>query len=183
MASNGKWVNPRPHLADPETGLAFQSLSAYLGGIQPFVPVLTASTTDPTLGTGGEAHGEYIITGPICYYWGMILFGSAGFTAGSGTYRISLPVPGRATYAPSGVSASRLTVPGSSIRYSMGTHNNVAAQAVTSISFPGYYINFGITYQSTILTGISSITATTGGGPGAGDLFLWSMWYFVDTNA
>lgn len=56
-----------------------------------YVPTLTASTTNPTLGTGGSATGSYIQWGKTIIGQGRILFGST-MTAGSGTYKIALPV-------------------------------------------------------------------------------------------
>src|SRR5688572_17632849 len=58
-----------------------------------YTPALTASTTNPTLGTGSGQQGRYYrdpITGLV---WGQarIAFGTSGTNAGSGTYRISLP--------------------------------------------------------------------------------------------
>lgn len=56
-----------------------------------FTPALTASTTNPTLGTGSTA------TADVQYHQGFvtirydIVFGSAGVAAGSGTYQLSLP--------------------------------------------------------------------------------------------
>ncbi len=56
-----------------------------------YTPVLAAQTTAPTVGSGGAQLGEYqdnqgIITGTF-----MVSFFTAGITAGSGEYGISLP--------------------------------------------------------------------------------------------
>ena len=60
-----------------------------------WVPVLTALTTNPTLGTGSIQSGRFVqdprtrtVQG-----WGIIQFGTSGAAAGSGIYEISLPVP------------------------------------------------------------------------------------------
>lgn len=64
-----------------------------LGGpITMFTPTLTATTTAPTLGTGGEAKGWWcrqsgIVTGGVIFR-----FGTSGVNAGSGTYEVLLPV-------------------------------------------------------------------------------------------
>src|SRR3954462_14655862 len=55
-----------------------------------YVPVLTASVTDPTLGTGGILVGKYYKIFDQIYVWGEFRFGT-GATIGSGVYRISLP--------------------------------------------------------------------------------------------
>lgn len=66
-----------------------------------FTPTLTATTTNPTLGTGGAATGVYVDLGPFVLGWGNILFGSASTSAGSGNYRIALPIAANATNHPS----------------------------------------------------------------------------------
>jgi hypothetical protein len=52
---------------------------------------LTASTTNPTLGTGGAVTMDYRRDGDECEVIAQFLFGTAGTAAGSGTYRLSLP--------------------------------------------------------------------------------------------
>jgi hypothetical protein len=61
-------------------------------GSASYTPVLTASTTNPVLGTGAVASAKYLLWGGrMCSYWGNITAGST-FTAGSGQYFVSLPV-------------------------------------------------------------------------------------------
>lgn len=69
-------------------GTAFPGYTAY-------TPVLTASTTNPTLGTGSVASGRYIRRGKEVSGHATIIFGTSGVAAGSGTYFISLPVAQR----------------------------------------------------------------------------------------
>ena len=57
-----------------------------------YTPVLTASTTNPTLGTGGVATGSYCVIGDMVHYIAYIKFGTSGWSAGSGEYYVSLPV-------------------------------------------------------------------------------------------
>jgi hypothetical protein len=55
-------------------------------------PVLTASTSNPTLGTGSSQVGRYLLWGGrMCTYWGRIAFGTAALSAGTGQYFVSLP--------------------------------------------------------------------------------------------
>lgn len=61
-----------------------------------FTPTLTASTTNPTLGTGSNRLGYYTQIGKLVIYAFEVRFGSSGTNAGSGTYRISLPVTAKA---------------------------------------------------------------------------------------
>ena len=57
-----------------------------------YTPVLTAATTNPTLGTGSTQSGYYSQIGKFVFYRFYIAFGTSGTNAGSGSYRISLPV-------------------------------------------------------------------------------------------
>jgi hypothetical protein len=57
-----------------------------------YTPVLTATTTNPTLGTGSSQLGRYVAAGKWITYQYRITFGTSGTAAGSGTYLISLPV-------------------------------------------------------------------------------------------
>lgn len=57
-----------------------------------YTPALTASSVNPTLGTGSTASGAYIAAGKLIVVSIQIKFGTSGTAAGTGTYRISLPV-------------------------------------------------------------------------------------------
>jgi hypothetical protein len=59
-----------------------------------YVPVLTASTTNPTLGTGTGLvqTGSYVTAGKLVVGWAKIAFGTTGANRGSGLYLVSLPV-------------------------------------------------------------------------------------------
>jgi hypothetical protein len=57
-----------------------------------YTPALTASTTNPTLGTGSITTGKYIKIGRTVIGWFIIYFGSSGTAAGTGTYQVSFPV-------------------------------------------------------------------------------------------
>ena len=57
-----------------------------------YTPTLTAVTTDPVLGTGGTAVGAYIKIDKIVHFRAQVTFGGASRSAGSGQYRIALPV-------------------------------------------------------------------------------------------
>ena len=66
---------------------ALQSLAA--GGT--YTPILTASTTNPTLGSGSTAQGRYHRNGLHVDVWFHLAFGTSGVVAGSGVYRVSYP--------------------------------------------------------------------------------------------
>lgn len=57
-----------------------------------FTPTLTATSTDPDLGTGSNSSGAYIKIGEQVIYRFFIQFGS-GSSPGSGRYNISVPEP------------------------------------------------------------------------------------------
>lgn len=65
---------------------------ALLGQWKTFTPTLTASTTDPNIGTTGSVQtSRYMQLGKTVIYQGIIKFGS-GSSTGNGSYYISLPV-------------------------------------------------------------------------------------------
>jgi hypothetical protein len=62
-----------------------------------WTPTLTASTTNPTLGTGSSAAGRYGRVNKEVYGNAQISFGTSGTNAGSGFYYVSLPVTAQAS--------------------------------------------------------------------------------------
>ena len=65
-----------------------------------YTPVLTASVTNPTMGTGSLAEGRYMRLGRLIVGTATIKFGTTGMLAGSGTFRVSLPVLPRTPLVP-----------------------------------------------------------------------------------
>jgi hypothetical protein len=63
-----------------------------LGG---YTPTFTATTANPTIGTGGPAvlRAYYYEIFDQVYTWGEFRFGTAGAFAGTGTWAMSLPFP------------------------------------------------------------------------------------------
>lgn len=76
------------------------------GAWNSWTPVLTGSTTNPTLGTGGTITGKYAQIGKLVTVRFQIQFGS-GMSAGSGRYYMTIPV-NAATYAVQGVAIGSL---------------------------------------------------------------------------
>ena len=58
-----------------------------------YTPILTGSTTNPVIGNGSIT-GRYMLTGATVFGEIRIIAGTAGFTRGLGTYKISIPVAG-----------------------------------------------------------------------------------------
>jgi hypothetical protein len=57
-----------------------------------YTPAVTASTTNPTLGTSNVASARYTLrNGNWCDVRGVVKFGTSGVSAGSGAYSITLP--------------------------------------------------------------------------------------------
>lgn len=85
--SAGEIVTPamlNTELRDQLTGLAAAWAS--------YTPILTAATTNPTLGTGATQAGRYMRIGKTVLFAAYIKLGTSGVAAGSGFYSISLPV-------------------------------------------------------------------------------------------
>lgn len=58
---------------------------------QSFTPTINASTTNPTYGTSPIRDGYYLRIGSLVFVHFQIQFGTS-MTAGSGTYRLDLPI-------------------------------------------------------------------------------------------
>jgi hypothetical protein len=56
-----------------------------------YVPVLTGSVSNPTLGVSSTQLGRYVQIGKTIIGWAEIYVGSSGYTNGSGNVQISLP--------------------------------------------------------------------------------------------
>jgi hypothetical protein len=65
-----------------------------LGAWTSYTPTLTASTTNPNLGSTGSTTGAYCRIGKLVVFRVRISFGGTGVNAGSGYYRVALPVTG-----------------------------------------------------------------------------------------
>lgn len=63
----------------------------YLDTAGTYTPTLTASITNPTLGTGAVQSGWWHRSGHFISGGGIIRFGTSGVNAGSGTYFVLLP--------------------------------------------------------------------------------------------
>lgn len=82
-----------------------------------YTPELTASSSNPTLGTGSTQSGSYAQIGDLVFGRAVIVFGTSGENPGSGFYSVSLPV----------ASAAQVPVGGGYVRdSSVGTHATVA---------------------------------------------------------
>jgi hypothetical protein len=88
------WRNPRPEGLPFGLSNIFTSLEAYFAKAKykDFTVPITATTVNPTLGTGGYAKARYAVHGKTVHLYGQVVFG-AGATAGTGSYSFHLPTP------------------------------------------------------------------------------------------
>lgn len=94
------------------TGSAWVTLGQTITGT--YTPTLTATSVNPTLGSGGSAQGRYtLFNGNWCTIRGTILFGTSGAASGTGQYLVALPL---SHVAHSGITAG-LPLIGSAIIY------------------------------------------------------------------
>jgi hypothetical protein len=130
-----------------------------------FTPVLTATTTNPTLGSGSVVAGRYTLWGgKFCTYMGMITFGTSGVGAGSGQYLISLPVAavGAGGGIPGIISGSAIVRDNSAVDIRNGnsflipgatTLSLIGGDAIVTNAVPWIwaasdYMNWNITYET-----------------------------------
>lgn len=95
-AATVPWHGPPP--SDGQLVLVAQDQGAVVvlpggdpGTTGAWTPTLTASTTDPTLGSGATRHGRVARLGRLVMVTATVIFGSSGVSAGAGTYRLSYP--------------------------------------------------------------------------------------------
>lgn len=69
--------------------------------LKTYDPQWLATTTNPTLGTGGIAvkRGFYYEIWDQIYTWGEVRFGTTGASGGTGNYSITLPFPAISNYS------------------------------------------------------------------------------------
>lgn len=70
---------------------AFTGPSLTTHPLQSYTPQLLATTTNPTLGTGGFIRGFYYKIFNQIFTWGEFRFGTASINAGTGIWSITLP--------------------------------------------------------------------------------------------
>lgn len=101
-----------------------------------FTPALTASTTNPTLGTGSTATADFEHAQGYVTIRYDIVFGSSGVAAGSGTYQLSLPTLDGVTLGIDTDWASQKPVGLARLRDSSVPTIAFDWRAVTDLSFP-----------------------------------------------
>lgn len=94
--TNYGWTTPDNTDLVKDGALAIRTLGSAIdtslgGAFTSWTPVLTASTTNPTLGTGSTASGSYKQISKLVIAQFNLTFGTSGVNAGSGFYRCSIP--------------------------------------------------------------------------------------------
>jgi len=136
---------------------AWVTLAQMLTGT--YTATLTASTTNPTLGTGGAAEGRYaLFAGKWCAIRGTVKFGTSGTSAGSGQYFIALPFTSN-----------------SSISNGVSTCGSGIVRSAGSLSVVGYYCTPSATSMAGVTVGGSNITSGTPGAWTTNDYLSFSM--------
>lgn len=77
---------------------AGSKIKAELFNQNTYVPTLTASTTNPTLGSGSTQSGWWKRIDNMVRGGAFVRFGTSGVAVGSGTYFVSLPFPADSTF-------------------------------------------------------------------------------------
>jgi hypothetical protein len=103
-----------------------------------FIPTLTASTTNPTMGTGSALEGRYWQWEDLIIYRFFVQFGSSGASGGSGTYRLSVPEP-IGLFAPSNSAFSLGSVV--LFDWSVAGHKELAAVGRLSATALQFYVD------------------------------------------
>ena len=87
---------------------------ALAGDAQSFNPTLSATTTNPNLGSTGSTEGWYSRVGDLVYFQFVVRFAGSGISQGSGTYHISVPFTPKSISSSSVISRGRATAADSS---------------------------------------------------------------------
>lgn len=89
---------PSQHAVNMNLMDAYVNSSLTSHPLKSYIPLFTATTTNPTLGTGSQIlRAVYYEIFDQIYTWGEFRFGTSGFNAGSGTWGMSLPFPAKST--------------------------------------------------------------------------------------
>lgn len=90
----------KPDLSEPipnfdtQNGFNMDTIDDYFAfTASSYVPVWTANgASNPSLGSGGQIFGKYLAVWPnVVIFWVRIFTGTTGFSAGDGTYSVTLP--------------------------------------------------------------------------------------------
>jgi hypothetical protein len=144
--------------------------------IQTYVPALTSSGTTPVLGTGNTLVGKYYKIFDQIFTWGEFRFGTTGASAGTGSFRISLPFKAKTNLA-------YATSPAIGSAQAFNTLTDASRQPLVPKLEDPNYIVFGVkmsTGGASRLAG--NLIPFTWSGATPGDGIMWSVRYQRDPN-
>lgn len=112
-------------IADQSRGLSGLAAATAAGpDADEYTPTLTASTTDPNVGSTGSIVGWFHRAGPLVHVWVRVLFDGSGVDPGSGIFIVSLPVAADTTIHNVGVGGATGSAVGSGVIRDDGTAGN-----------------------------------------------------------
>jgi hypothetical protein len=130
--------------------------TAFNAGPTSYVPVLTSTGTNPTLGTGATQAGWWYRVGQLVTYGFVIRFGTTGAAAGTGSYLISLPTPAdSAVHTDGGFSQGYGDVVGSGV---IRDNSTPAGNATVEFQMRSYTHVFAIPPNGTIVQATNPFT-------------------------
>lgn len=80
------------------TATELNNLTGKMGAWTAWTPVLTASTTNPNIGTTGTKSGRYCQIGKMVFWSALFQTNGTGISAGTGNYNLTVPVTPVAGY-------------------------------------------------------------------------------------
>lgn len=126
-----------------------------------YTPVLTATTTNPTLGTGHTQLGQYIQLGKTVICTGQMNVGTTGFNAGSGIYHWSLPIA-----ADTSIVSRRI-----------GTMTAVGSGGTGGFAYVADANTFSLYWFAAPPSGGASLSHSNPGAQVAGTIYDWCLVY------
>lgn len=164
-------TDARTHAALAHDGLLDSVFGATPGVPTAFTPAFTSTGTAPTLGSGSSAAGKYATVAQVVSGVGRIVFGSSGVAAGTGSYRVSLPVAASTTHQ------TVSTGPGNGSVIGTGTFVDDSGSNVYTVALH----MISATTASLLVVGTGTVfTATTPVAPAANDIITYQFSYFTD---
>ena len=140
----------RRRIATNATDIA--ALETTLSTVESYTPALTATVTNPTLGSSPVQDGRYAQHGKLIVGNARIVLGSSS-SAGSGSYRVSLPVAASSNLAATGLIGAGSTVGTWIARdFSGSTAASGVIQLVTSTTV--------LMFRTDLNTSLSQVTDT-----------------------
>jgi hypothetical protein len=165
---------PAQNTINSELEDAYAGLCLTSHALGTYVPILTASTTNPGLGTGGTLKGFYYRIFDEIWSWGEFTFGTSAF-AGVGTYTITLPFRAKTLLNIGGALSNCPVVIGNGQAYDVSVPGAGGRQPVLAVLKTVDTIVFGLRLgtagASRFITDLTPYTQAVGDG------IMWAVRY------